>query len=56
MTGSELATLRRTLGLTQRQLATKLGVTEITVRRYELGLRRISQTIILLLNTLMREK
>jgi transcriptional regulator with XRE-family HTH domain len=56
MTGLELATLRRAHGWTQRQLAAKLGVTEITVRRYELGLRRISTTIELLLKTLTPAK
>ena len=43
MTGPDLAALRHAHGWTQRQLAGLLGVTEITVRRYELGLRRIDE-------------
>ena len=52
MTGAALAALRREHHWTQRQLATLLGVTEIAVRRYELGLRQVSPPIARLVEVL----
>ena len=45
MTGTQLKRRRRQLGLTQRQLADRLGVTETTVARWERGERRISEPV-----------
>jgi repressor LexA len=43
MTPSEFRKIRREqLGLTQEQLATRLGTTRMTITRYECGMRRIS--------------
>jgi Helix-turn-helix len=44
--------LRRAHHWTQRQLATLLGLTEIAVRRYELGLRQISPPVARLVEVL----
>ena len=46
------AEIRKRLGLTQSELAERLGVTQNTVGRYEQGLRRISPTIWLLMEQL----
>jgi transcriptional regulator with XRE-family HTH domain len=35
MLGKRLKTLRKTLGITQKELARTLGVSEMTIRRYE---------------------
>ena len=42
MNGTEIKELRKRLGLTQLQMAYKLGVAEFTVRRWESGKSRPS--------------
>ena len=52
MKGGEVRRLRRRLGLTQQQLADKLGVTKNTVYRWEkelMGIREPSARLIRLL-------
>jgi hypothetical protein len=41
MSGTDIFDLRWTLGLTQQELGNELGVTDDTVRRWELGRTRI---------------
>lgn len=43
MTREELRRIRRAMGLTQRQLADKLGVTSTSVARMERGEQKIMQ-------------
>jgi len=43
MTGEELRRIREAMGLTQRQLAGKLGVTSTSVARMERGEQKIMQ-------------
>lgn len=49
MTPTELKRIRRQLGLTQKQLAERLGVIPVSVARWELGLRGISEPVARLL-------
>jgi len=42
MTGSEIKELRKKLNLTQQQLADKVGVTRVTVARWEAEAKRPS--------------
>ena len=42
MTPAEIKTLREKLGLTQSQLANKIGVNQVTVNRWERGHKRPS--------------
>ena len=42
MTGAELQSRREALGLTQNQLADALGVTQVTIMRWETGKMEIS--------------
>jgi transcriptional regulator with XRE-family HTH domain len=55
MTSQELRRLRSGLGLTQAQLADKVGVTQNTVARWEIGLRRIPEPVSRLLARLKTE-
>jgi DNA-binding transcriptional regulator YiaG len=55
MTKKELTTWRESLGLTQGELATMLGVHIITVNRWENGAREIPPFLPLALQTLERE-
>ena len=43
MTGGELRRIRKAMGLTQRQMAEKLGVTSTSVARMERGEQKIMQ-------------
>ena len=45
MTGQELRAQRRRLGLTQRLLAERVGVTSTSVARWERGERGISEPV-----------
>lgn len=54
MTPAELKRLRARLGLTQAQLAERLGVDRNTVTRWEMGLRKISEPVSRLLATLRK--
>jgi transcriptional regulator with XRE-family HTH domain len=44
MTGTEVRAIRIRLKLTQQELADKVGVTRVTVARWELGLMGIRQS------------
>lgn len=43
MTPQELRRIRKNLSLTQEQLAERLGVTRVTIARWETGARRIPE-------------
>ncbi len=45
MKPQDLKRIRQQLGLTQQELADQLGVGRVTVTRWELGLRSISEPI-----------
>jgi transcriptional regulator with XRE-family HTH domain len=49
MTPEQFRTIRKELGLTQAQLAERLGLNVLSVKRYESGDRTISKTVELLL-------
>src|ERR671925_651474 len=55
MRPDDMKRLRRTLGLTQGQLAAKLRTTRMTITRYECGMRRIPGVIDVALKQLSRE-
>ena len=55
MTGDELKQLRTRLGLTQDELGQRLGVARVTVARWELGLRQISEPMARLIQYLQKE-
>jgi DNA-binding transcriptional regulator YiaG len=52
MTAKEVRAIRRRLGLTQRELADKVGVARNTVTRWELGLIGIRESAARLLRLL----
>jgi DNA-binding transcriptional regulator YiaG len=52
MTAKQVQAIRRKLGLTQQQLADRLGVSRVTVARWELGLMNMRETAARLLRTL----
>lgn len=56
MTGTELKAQRTRLGLTQLELAAKLGVTANSVARWERGERGISEPIAKLVQMLRAKK
>jgi DNA-binding XRE family transcriptional regulator len=56
VTGQELKQVRAYLGLTQAEMAQKIGVTRNTVARWEVGLRRIPEPIIRLVQFLAEKK
>jgi len=53
MTPAELRSARKELGLTQEELARKLGSTRMTVTRYELGTRRIPPIVDVVIKQLL---
>jgi transcriptional regulator with XRE-family HTH domain len=55
VTGKELRDYREKLGLTQKELADKLGVAMNTVSRWELEERKIPEFLSLALKTVERE-
>lgn len=55
MTGTDIATFRTTLGLSQTELAKRLGVTPQAVCQWESGKRTPSRMALVLLNTLRDE-
>lgn len=55
MTGQELKVLRQQMGLTQKELAEKLGVPWNTVARWEVGMRRIFEPVARLVQYLAKE-
>ena len=52
MDANELRIIRKRLGLTQVALAAKLGVGQVTVARWETGVRRISGPVALAIKSL----
>jgi transcriptional regulator with XRE-family HTH domain len=55
MTSEELKDLRAELGLTQPELAKRLGVARNTVTRWEMGIRGIPEPVARLLEFLRKE-
>ena len=55
MTSDELKDLRAELGLTQPELAKRLGVARNTVTRWEMGTRGIPEPVARLLEFLRKE-
>lgn len=55
MTGTDLRTLRLKLGMTQKAMADKLGVSYATYSRYELGKWPLNKTVKILREALARE-
>ena len=55
MTGQELKALRQQMGLTQKELAKKLGVPWNTVARWEVGMRKIFEPVARLVHYLAKE-
>jgi len=45
LTGTELRRLRLRLGLTQREMAKRLGLATFSIQRYETGGRRINRVL-----------
>ena len=56
MTPEDLKRIRRQLGLTQKELAEKLGVTLVTVGRWEAGMRKISEPVARLVQRIAAEE
>lgn len=46
MNGKLLATIRKTAGLTQNQMAKRLGVSRQLIQKYETGVRQIQPYVI----------
>jgi transcriptional regulator with XRE-family HTH domain len=55
MTGDELKALRIKLGLTQEELGERLGVTRVTVARWEIGLRKVPELAVRLVQYVAKE-
>ena len=55
MTPEELKALRARLGLTQYELAEKVGVARNTINRWEMGIRSIPEPVVRLLDYLTKE-
>ena len=55
MTRDELQALRAKLGLTQPELAEKVGVARNTINRWEMGIRSIPEPVVRLLDYLTKE-
>lgn len=55
MTGKEVRAIRRKLGLTQQELADRVGVARNSVTRWELGIIGIKESAVLLLKRLAKE-
>ena len=55
MTGDELRQVRLRLGLTQDELRQRLGVARVTVARWEIGLRRVPELAVRLMQHVAKE-
>jgi len=55
MTGDELKQLRTRLGMTQDELGQRLGVARVTVARWEIGLRRVPELAVRLMQHVAME-
>ena len=56
MTGRKIRSVRRRLGLTQKELARRLGVARATVTRWENGSRRPSRIAVLAFRSALEAK
>ena len=56
MTGAELQAWRKASGISQKALATRLGVKQPAISRWEAGAHEIPPTIIILLKYIARQK
>lgn len=56
MKPKDLKRIRQELGLTQKELAEKLGVTLVTVGRWEAGMRKISEPMARLIEWIAAEE
>ena len=54
MTKDEVKQLRAKLGMTQQELADKLGVTQTSVARWEMGMHQIEEPTARLLKLLVK--
>ena len=55
MTGNELKGIHAQLGITQQELAKKLGVAQVTVARWEIGLRHIAEPMARFIELIAKE-
>ena len=55
MTSDELKQLRTRLGMTQEELGQRLGVARVTVARWEIGLRRVPELAVRLMQHVEKE-
>jgi transcriptional regulator with XRE-family HTH domain len=55
VTREELKALRGSLGLTQEELAEKVGVARNTINRWEMGIRGIPEPVVRLVHYLAKE-
>jgi DNA-binding transcriptional regulator YiaG len=55
MTAKQVRAIRRRLGLTQAELARRVGVARVSVARWELGITGIRQSAAILLKRLDKE-
>ena len=56
MTASEIRQLRLSLGLTQKEMATRVSVSTQTIKSWELGRRRPVSTAVKVLQAIKEEK
>jgi DNA-binding transcriptional regulator YiaG len=55
MTSKQIKSLRRALGITQRQLADMIGATQVTIARYETDVSRPTGAYLKLLKILLEQ-
>lgn len=55
MTADELRRIRKRIGMTQAELAAALGVWQVTVARWEAGMRSISEPTARLIERIAKE-
>ena len=55
MTGDDVRALRKRAGMTQKQLGRRIGTSDVTVRRWEIGIHKPIGVYVMLLEDLERE-
>lgn len=55
MTAADIETFRKTLNLSQAELADRLGVSQASVSQWERGKKRPRRTVLLLLESLLAQ-